>query len=86
MALKEDLQLEIDRLDLAIKSIKLQQNHKLDSLLKVAKRHSKLLKNYLDMVKRLKLTPNIALLNFDECAELHLESARTFIDSVIGGT
>lgn len=85
MALKQELQFEIQCLKTLISANGIQPTPKMNAIIKVAKTHLKVLNGDLKQIISKKSTPNLSGLNFDERVKLHLESARAFIESVIRG-
>lgn len=84
MALKQDLQFEAQCLKTLISANGIQPTPKMNAIIKIAKTHLKVLNGDLKQINSKKPIPNVVGLNFDERVELHLESARAFIESVIG--
>jgi hypothetical protein len=85
MPLEQDLKNEIDSLEAVIIAMSFQSTSKTNAVLNVAKAHRKLLKNDLKLINSSKRTPSLEHLNFEEHAELRLESARTFLKPFIKG-
>lgn len=85
MPLEQALKNEINSLEAVIIAMSFQSTSKTNAVLNAAKAHRKVLRNDLKLINSKKSIPNLSGLNFDERVELHLESARAFIESVIRG-
>lgn len=85
MALKQDLQVEIDSLKTLEIVLVMQQSPNANLQLKILRTHLKLLRSDLRLIKSSRQMPTPHLLSSEETTRLHLDSARRFVNAITEG-